>query len=213
LAISADGREGRCGARSGCRKDSRSFYEHLDDLLLRELALMRVVQKGSNVSGQLARGQRVSGDAQRAANQLLRAGALVSQPLGLAVDAHATEPDRQRQKNREKEKANISERTIGLRYQRTAALAASLLQMTDPGCRGSSQPRGHDSEALQGGTSGGSRSMAAAAAPAAALADEEDDVAARAAAAADDDAAADAAGPASPSSTVESIDEADLIAG
>jgi hypothetical protein len=90
LAISADGREGRCGARSGCRKDSRSFYEHLDDLLLRELALMRVVQKGSNVSGQLARGQRVSGDAQRAANQLLRAGALVSQPLGLAVDAHAT---------------------------------------------------------------------------------------------------------------------------
>jgi hypothetical protein len=85
--------------------------------------------------------------------------------------------------------------------------AASL---TNPGCFGSSQPRGQASEKLQGGTSGGSRSLAAAAAPVAAPPDEEDDAAAGAAAVADD---ADDDGAASPSSAVKSIDAPDAIAG
>ena len=170
--------------------------------------MMRVVPEGADVDGQLARSQRVSGVTECAADELLRAGALVSPPLGSEIHAHATGIERQSTTKGTKMSCESDDQTT----KHNRAALTDMLRLTDPGCFGSSQPRGHASEKLQGGTSGGSRSLTAAAAPVAALADEKDDAAAGAAAAADDAEKA-AAVRASPSSTLKSIEAADAIAG
>ena len=155
----------RCSAGSRGLKECAtiSMQNHFSHLLLDRRASLRIGQYGCHVRGHVTRRQPViaSGQTQAAADGSLRACALVSLPLGPVVHAQMAAV---KQAQTEIKSATKSALTIDLpnrpaSQQRAApSHADEAAATTDPGCCGSSHPRGHASEERQGGTTGGSRS-------------------------------------------------------
>lgn len=159
--------DGSGGCRCRCSAGSRGLKEcatismqnHFSHLLLDRRASLRIGQYGCHVRGHVTRRQPViaSGQTQAAADGPLRACALVSLPLGSVVHAQMAAVKKSTGSNKISNKVSGHDRGCS-HVTAAASHADDAVATTEPGCCGSSHPRGHASEERQGGTTGGSRS-------------------------------------------------------